>query len=242
MRQQVRPIIALDFPDAATTRQFLAQFGQDSHLFVKVGMELFYAAGPDIVREITAAGHDVFLDLKLHDIPHTVEMGMRSIARLGVTMTTTHISGGSAMMQAARAGLDAGAGSKRPLLLGITQLTSTSEDQMHSEQHIPGSLQADVLHRAQLAQASGCDGVVCSAMEASAVLGATNPDFLRITPGIRPANAAANDQVRVVTPAQAGQLGSSGIVVGRPITQAADPVAAYAQIKRSWNGDTNDID
>jgi orotidine-5'-phosphate decarboxylase len=230
-----RPIIALDFKDAATTRAFLQLFGQDSHLFVKIGMELFYSAGPDIVREITAAGHDVFLDLKLHDIPHTVEMGMRSIARLGATMTTTHISGGSEMLKAARAGLDAGATTKTPLLLGITQLTSTSETMMNREQHIPGALADDVLHRARIADASGCDGVVCSAMEASSILEATGADFLRITPGIRPTNNATDDQVRVVTPAQARTLNSSGIVVGRPITQAADPVNAYAAILNAWN-------
>lgn len=234
MQSIERPIIALDFPDASTTRLFLAKFGPDAHLFVKIGMELFYNAGPDIVREVRAAGHDVFLDLKLHDIPHTVEMGMRSIARLGVAMTTTHISGGSEMLQAARAGLDAG-NNARPLLLGITQLTSTSETQMHSEQHIAGSLAADVVHRAQLAAAAGCDGVVCSALEATDILTATDKEFLRITPGIRPANAATGDQVRVVTPAQARKLHSSGIVVGRPITQASDPVAAYTAIKQAWN-------
>lgn len=228
-----RPIIALDFKDALETRQFLGKFGADAQLFVKIGMELFYAAGPDIVREVRALGHDVFLDLKLHDIPHTVEMGMRSIAQLGVTMTTTHISGGSAMLEAAKLGLASGS-NQNVKLLGITQLTSTSETQMHQEQHIAGSLTADVVHRTQLAMRSGCDGVVCSALEAQAISAVTTPDFLRITPGIRPNQNDVQDQVRVVTPAKAQALGSTGIVVGRPITQAPDPVQAYADIMAAW--------
>ncbi len=231
-----RPIIALDFPDIATTRHFLGRFDQETQLFVKVGMELFYSAGPDIVRELRAAGHDVFLDLKLHDIPHTVEAGMRSIAKLGVAMTTTHISGGSEMLRAAKSGLEAGASTGTTTkLLGITQLTSTSEAQMHDEQHIPGALSADVVHRARLAEKSGCDGVVCSALEATDIFKATNTSFLRITPGIRPTQNSVDDQVRVVTPARAKELNSSGIVVGRPITQATDPVAAYFAIQNAWH-------
>lgn len=231
-----RPIIALDFPDQAAVKTFLAQFPQEMRLYVKVGMELFYSAGPDIVRFLVTAGHDVFLDLKLHDIPHTVEQSMRVLAGLGVRLTNVHAAGGVAMMQAAQAGLIAGtpAGKLPPQLIAVTQLTSTSEQQMQQEQLVNTSLINSVTHLAQLTQQAGLAGVVCSALEAQQIKQATSPDFLCITPGIRLATNRTDDQQRVVTPTAAATYGSDRLVVGRPITQAADPVSAYRQIKQLW--------
>lgn len=229
-----RPIIALDFPSWADAQKFLAQFPAEESLYVKVGMELFYAAGPQIVRELVAAGHDVFLDLKLHDIPNTVESAARVLAGLGASMLTIHAGGGSKMVAAARRGLDAAATTKQPKLLAVTELTSTSPEQLKEDMMVTRPMADAVVHLAEVAAANGADGVVCSAFEAQSILDATNEDFLRVTPGIRPVGSAVGDQARVATPENAASMGSSALVVGRPITRAADPVAAYHAIKSAW--------
>lgn len=232
-------IIALDFPTAKRALTFLDQFPAKYSVTVKIGMELFYAAGPAIVKAVLDRGHAVFLDLKLHDIPNTVEAGMRVIGRLGVTYTTVHAAGGHAMLAAAKRGLVAGAaerGLPAPKLLAITQLTSTDQATLNADQQIAGTVQQSVVHYAELARANHCDGVICSAREVAAIHQAVGSDFLGITPGIRLANSAADDQRRVMTPKAAAQAGSNGLVVGRPITQAADPVAAYQQILQEWSG------
>ncbi|AVK63565.1 orotidine-5'-phosphate decarboxylase [Lactobacillus sp. CBA3606] len=236
MRRPV--IIALDFPTATQALAFLDRFPAQLSLTVKVGMELFYAAGPQIVTAIEARGHAVFLDLKLHDIPHTVGAAMQVIGRLGVRYTTVHAAGGAAMLTAAKQGLVAGAaerGLPAPQLLAITQLTSTSQTMLNQDQRIPGTVAASVVHYAQLAQTSGCDGVICSAQEVAAIHAAVGSDFIGITPGIRPQTAATDDQQRVMTPAAAAQAGSDGLVIGRPITQTADPYQAYQQILTEWS-------
>lgn len=217
-------IIALDFSSFEEVENFLKKFKEDK-LFVKVGMELFYQEGPRIVEYIKSLGHDIFLDLKLHDIPNTVEKAMRGLAKLGVNMTNVHAAGGIEMMQAAKRGLG-----NEASLIAVTQLTSTSEEQMHSDQLIPVSLEESVLHYAKCAQEAGLDGVVCSPLEAAIIRDNTSDAFLRVTPGIRPASSAVGDQKRVMTPQRAFENGSSYIVVGRPITQSNDPVAAYQEI------------
>ena len=230
-----RPIIALDFPDRQAVQKFLKQFPTDQKLFVKVGMELYYSEGQQIVKELVAAGHDVFLDLKCHDIPHTVEAAMKVIGKLGVKLTTIHASGGSQMMQAALWGLQAGSqGDPQAKILAITQLTSTDQKMLQTEQLVDVSLQESVLHYAKLAQKVGLAGVVCSAWEAAAIRQATSDQFLRVTPGIRLVESSFNDQKRVMTPDQAAINGSSAIVVGRAITQAKDPVAAYQTVENLW--------
>ncbi|WP_155287220.1 orotidine-5'-phosphate decarboxylase [Lacticaseibacillus zhaodongensis] len=235
------PIIALDFPSQENVTDFLDRFPVSEELYVKVGMELYYAAGPDIVRLLKSRGLRVFLDLKLHDIPHTVEAAARVIASLGADMCTVHAAGGSDMLKAARSGLDAGSRGTTPLMLAITQLTSTSQEQLNTELQVPGSMRDSVLGLARMAKGAGADGVVCSALEAGDVAAKVGTDFLRVTPGIRPAGAATGDQARVVTPQRAGQIGSSAIVVGRPITQADNPYSAYTAIKTAWNeGEQND--
>ena len=232
------PIIALDFPTIEETTAFLERFKGVRPLTVKIGMELFYGVGPRAVGGVMLQGDvNVFLDLKLHDIPHTVERAAYQIGRMGVQLTTAHAAGGSEMLAAAKRGLLAGAaesGFPAPKLLAITQLTSTSPAMMHNELQIPGPVADSVQHLAAIAQAAGADGVVASAQEAPLIRAITRPDFLIVTPGIRPAGSEKGDQVRTTTPAQAAQLGSSAIVVGRPITQAADPVKAFKQIGRQW--------
>ncbi|MDR2977184.1 MAG: orotidine-5'-phosphate decarboxylase [Streptococcaceae bacterium] len=230
---ETRPIIALDFPSAEETFMFLKKFPDEESLFVKIGMELFYSAGPDLVREIKSQGHSIFLDLKLHDIPNTVGAAMKSLARLGVDMTNVHAAGGLEMMQAAREGLLSVNSATK--LIAVTQLTSTSEQQMQHDQGIMTSLEESVLHYAQLTNEAGLDGVVCSAQEAAEIKNVTREDFICLTPGIRPAGAAQGDQKRVVTPAQARINKSDYIVVGRPITQAENPVLAYKSIYDEWN-------
>lgn len=231
-----RPIIALDFPDSSAVKKFLTGFPQEEKLFVKVGMELFYQAGPQVVTALKAAGHDVFLDLKLHDIPNTVMRAMKNLARLGVNLTNVHAAGGQEMMEAALQGLSDGAnGSAVPKLFAVTQLTSTSETKMQEEQQIYTSLAESVIHYAQLTEKAGLAGVVCSALEAKAIHAATSENFLCLTPGIRPLGSAIGDQKRVVTPQKARVLGANYIVVGRPITQAADPYASYQIIKKEWS-------
>lgn len=234
-----RPIIALDFPSKKEIEEFLAKFPADEKLFVKVGMEIFYQEGPEIVRWLKELGHDIFLDLKLHDIPNTVERAMAGIAKLGVAITNVHAAGGIEMMAAAKRGLAAGTtdGESIPQLIAVTQLTSTGEAQMQEEQLIPATLEESVLHYATCAQKAGLDGVVCSALEAAKIHEVTSDEFMCLTPGIRPSGAAVGDQKRVVTPVLAKEIGSSVIVVGRPITQAEDPVAAYQAIKNEWNGE-----
>ncbi|RJP08387.1 orotidine-5'-phosphate decarboxylase [Streptococcus pseudopneumoniae] len=229
-----RPIIALDFPSFEAVKEFLALFPAEESLYLKVGMELYYAAGPKIVSYLKGLGHSVFLDLKLHDIPNTVKSAMKVLSQLGVDMTNVHAAGGVEMMKAAREGLGSQA-----KLIAVTQLTSTSEVQMQEFQNIQTSLQESVIHYAKKTAEADLDGVVCSAQEVQVIKQATNPDFICLTPGIRPAGAAVGDQKRVMTPADAYQIGSDYIVVGRPITQAEDPVAAYHAIKDEWTQDWN---
>ena len=229
-----RPVIALDFPSFEAVKEFLALFPAEVSLYLKVGMELYYATGPEIVSYLKGLGHSVFLDLKLHDIPNTVKSAMKVLAQLGVDMTNVHAAGGVEMMKAAREGLGSQA-----KLIAVTQLTSTSEAQMQDFQNIQTSLQESVIHYAKKTAEAGLDGVVCSAQEVEFIKQATNPDFICLTPGIRPAGAAVGDQKRVMTPADAYQIGSDYIVVGRPIIQAENPVAAYHAIKDEWAQDWN---
>lgn len=220
-------IIACDFASEADVLSFLDKFsGSERKPFVKIGMELFYGAGPSIVREIKRRGHKIFLDLKLHDIPNTVRKTMKVLSSLDVDMTNVHAAGTIEMMQAALEGLTRPDGT-RPLLIAVTQLTSTSEERMHDDLLISGSIGNVIGHYAENARKAGLDGVVCSPLEASLVKKRCGNSFLAVTPGIRFADAAADDQVRITTPAKARETGSDFIVVGRPITAAADPVAAY---------------
>ena len=227
-------IIALDFPSAADVYRFLDQFQADKP-FVKVGMELFYAEGPQIVREIKKHGHRIFLDLKLHDIPNTVQRAMKSLSALGADMVNLHASGTVPMMKAALEGLTRPDGT-RPLLIAVTQLTSTSETQLKDELLIGATMQETVIRYAQNAKEAGLDGVVCSPLEAAQVKAACGQEFLTVTPGVRFAGGSADDQQRITTPAQARRNGSDFIVVGRPITQAKDPVLAYRQCVRDFLG------
>ena len=227
-------IIALDFPSAQEVYAFLARF-QDEKPFVKIGMELFYAEGPQIVREIKARGHKIFLDLKLHDIPNTVQRAMKVLSGLDVDMVNLHAAGTREMMKAALQGLTRADGT-RPMLIAVTQLTSTSEAQMQSELLIHASMADTVRAYAQNAQAAGLDGVVCSPLEASLVKDACGDAFQTVTPGIRFADSQADDQARVMTPEKARLGGSDYIVVGRPITGAADPVAAYRRCVTEFLG------
>jgi orotidine-5'-phosphate decarboxylase len=230
-------IIALDFPDKQQVVNFLRPF-KNEKLFLKVGMELFYAEGPAIIQTIKEAGHDLFLDLKLHDIPNTVKGGMKSLAKLGVDMVNVHAAGGREMMEAALEGLDAGisAGERRPYCIAVTQLTSTSEAQMQTEQLIKVPLQDSVLHYAALTKQAGLDGVVCSAHEAKLIHSQVGDGFLTVSPGIRPAGNVVGDQKRVATPQFAREEGVSAIVVGRPITKAENPLESYLSIKQQWEG------
>ncbi len=218
-------IIACDFASAEQTYGFLDRFTGDKP-FVKIGMELFYAEGPDIVRQLKARGHRIFLDLKLHDIPNTVRKAMAVLSRMDVDMVNLHAAGTCDMMRAAVEGLTRPDGT-RPILLAVTQLTSTDRERMNSDILIPGEVADCVRHYALCAKQSGLDGVVCSPLEAAMVKQACGKDFLCVTPGIRFADSDKGDQARVTTPAMARQMGSDCIVVGRPITAASDPVAAY---------------
>ena len=220
-------IIACDFNSKADLMAFLDNFKDEERKpFLKVGMELFYAEGPAIVKEIKERGHKIFLDLKLHDIPNTVKKAMSVLSNLDVDITNRHAAGTKAMMEAALEGLTRPDGT-RPLLIAVTQLTSTSEERMKEDLLIDRPLDEVVMHYAKNAQVSGLDGVVCSPLEAGKVKDVCGETFLTITPGVRFADGEVGDQVRVTTPAKARELGSDYIVVGRPITQAADPVAAY---------------
>ena len=218
-------IIACDFPGKSETLAFLDRFSEERP-FVKIGMELFYAEGPDIVREIKSRGHKVFLDLKLHDIPNTVKRAMAVLSRLDVDMVNLHAGGTRPMMEAALEGLTRPDGT-RPLLIAVTQLTSTTEETMKRDLLIGEPIDKTVMHYAQCAKLSGLDGVVCSPLEAGKVHNVCGDGFITVTPGVRFAGGDVGDQARVTTPAMAKELGSDYIVVGRPITAAQDPVEAY---------------
>jgi len=220
-------IVALDFSTEKEVFDFLNQF--DSPIYVKVGMELFYQVGPEIIRKIKEKGHKIFLDLKLHDIPNTVFNAMRGLKTLGVDMVNVHAAGGIAMMKAAKEALG-----DDVLLVAVTQLTSTSETSMKYEQLIEASLEASVINYAQITKEAGLDGVVCSPLEVKRIQETLGKDFLCVTPGIRPLNYEKDDQVRITTPEDACKMGSSHIVVGRPITKAKDPKKAYLDIVKQW--------
>ena len=227
-------IVACDFSSAQQVFGFLDRF-TDKKPFVKIGMELFYAEGPQIVREIKARGHKIFLDLKLHDIPNTVKKAMAVLSGLDVDMCNVHAAGTSAMMKAALEGLTRPDGS-RPLLIAVTQLTSTDEESMRRELLIDRPLDETVMHYARNAMESGLDGVVCSPLESGKVHQVCGAGFVTVTPGVRFADGDVGDQKRVTTPARAKELGSDYIVVGRPITAAADPVAAYNRCVEEFVG------
>lgn len=219
-------IIACDFSSKKETLDFLDKFKEGRKPFVKVGMELFYGAGPEIVREIKKRGHKIFLDLKLHDIPNTVRKTMKVLSSLDIDMCNVHAAGTIDMMRAAVEGLT-GKDGTRPVIIAVTQLTSTSQERMRDELLIGGDMKDVVLKYAENAKEAGLDGVVCSPLEARVVREACGSDFITVTPGIRFASTSAHDQVRVTTPAVAREIGSDYIVVGRSITAADDPVAAY---------------
>ena len=220
-------IVACDFASAEATFAFLDKFnGCSRKPFVKIGMELYYAEGPAIVKEIKARGHKIFLDLKLHDIPNTVKKAMAVLSKLDVDITNLHAAGATAMMQGALEGLTRPDGT-RPLLIAVTQLTSTDQESMENDLMIHAPIDEVVMHYAQCASESGLDGIVCSPLEAGKVHDRCGKNFLTITPGVRFADGDVGDQKRVMTPAAAKEIGSDYIVVGRPITAAVDPVAAY---------------
>ncbi len=225
-------IIACDFASRGATLAFLDQF-TGRKPFIKIGMELYYAEGPQIVRDLKARGHKIFLDLKLHDIPNTVKKSMAVLSRLDVDMTNLHASGTKAMMEAALEGLTRPDGT-RPMLIAVTQLTSTSPEAMKEDLLINAPMEEVVMHYAHNAMEAGLDGVVCSPLEAEAVHNRCGKSFVTVTPGVRFADGDKGDQVRVMTPEQAKKIGSDYIVVGRPITAAADPVAAYERCIREF--------
>ena len=227
-------IIACDFAGEEETLGFLERFTEEKP-FVKIGMELFYAGGPDIVRKIKARGHKIFLDLKLHDIPNTVKKAMAVLSRLDVDMCNLHAAGTIAMMEAALEGLTRPDGT-RPLLIAVTQLTSTDEERMRNELLINATVEETVLHYAENAKKAGLDGIVCSPLEAGSVKARLGRDFVTVTPGVRFADSAKDDQARITTPEKAKEIGSDYIVVGRPITQAEDPVAAYRRCVKGFCG------
>lgn len=227
-------IVACDFSSAQQTFDFLDKFTEEKP-FVKIGMELFYAEGPSIVKEIKKRGHKIFLDLKLHDIPNTVKKSMAVLSKLDVDMTNVHASGTVDMMKAALEGLTRADGT-RPLLIAVTQLTSTSEERMENELLINASINDTIVKYAQNAKAAGLDGVVCSPLEAGMVKDNCGKEFMTVTPGVRFADGDVGDQVRVTTPEKAKEIGSDYIVVGRPITAAADPVAAYRRCVKEFVG------
>lgn len=237
MREEEHIIVALDVSSKDEMFQVLKKIDQPG-CYVKVGMELYMQEGPDIVRELKAGGYSVFLDLKLHDIPHTVNRAMKGLARLGADMVNVHAAGGSEMMRAAVEGLDEGTSLYRPICLAVTQLTSTDQAMLENELLINRPITDVISEYAALASASGLDGVVCSALEANQIKTRTSPDFLTVTPGIRLADDAAGDQKRIATPAQARAFGSDFIVVGRSITAAVDPAAAFQRVLEDWRNET----
>lgn len=227
-------IIACDFSSAQATFDFLDKFTEEKP-FVKIGMELYYAEGPSIVREIKKRGHKIFLDLKLHDIPNTVKKAMAVLSKLDVDMTNLHAAGTIDMMKAALEGLTREDGT-RPILIAVTQLTSTSEERMQKELLIHSSINDTIVKYANNAKEAGLDGVVCSPLEAGMVKESCGSGFMTVTPGVRFADGDVGDQVRVTTPQKAKEIGSDYIVVGRPITAAADPVAAYRRCVEEFVG------
>lgn len=229
-------IVACDFSSREQVLEFLDKFEGHRKPFVKIGMELFYGAGPQIVREIKRRGHKIFLDLKLHDIPNTVRKTMKVLSALDVDMTNLHAAGTIEMMRAALEGLMREDGT-RPILIAVTQLTSTSEERMRDELLINAPLPEVVKKYASNAREAGLDGVVCSPLEAAVVKEACGSGFVTVTPGVRFADAGKDDQVRITTPARAREIGSDYIVVGRPITAAEDPVAAYERCVREFLGE-----
>lgn len=230
------PIIALDFESAQKTMDFLRAF--EGNVNVKVGMQLYYKEGPAMIAKLKERGFDIFLDLKLHDIPNTVKSAMEVLAGLGVDLVNVHAAGGKTMMEAALEGLDKGtpASLKRPSIIGVTQLTSTDERQVQEEQLIQATLQDSVLHYAKLTKQAGLDGVVCSVHEAAVISEICGPEFLKVTPGIRLPESGAHDQKRIATPEEARKEGSTHIVVGRAITGADNPREAYELINARWKG------
>ncbi len=226
-------IIACDFSGRRETMDFLELFSGERRPFVKIGMELFYSEGPDIVRAIRARGHRIFLDLKLHDIPNTVRKACKVLSGLDVDMCNVHAAGTADMMRAALEGLTRTDGS-RPLLIAVTQLTSTSEERMRGELMIDAPMDEVIVRYASNARAAGLDGVVCSPLEAGTVKAACGRDFLTVTPGVRFETDSKDDQSRITTPARAREIGSDYIVVGRPITAAGDPVAAYGRCLKEF--------
>ncbi|MBN6185908.1 orotidine-5'-phosphate decarboxylase [Aneurinibacillus sp. BA2021] len=226
-----RMMVALDFPTTAEANRCIDVL-EGTGVYVKIGMQLYYAAGPEYVREIKAKGYSVFLDLKVHDIPNTAKGAMQSVAGLGVDMVNVHAAGGLKMMEAAREGLERGtpAGSTRPLLIGVTQLTSTTQEMLNAELGIAGTVEECVVRYARLVQQAGLDGVVASPKEVPLIKEACGADFITVTPGIRPAGTDAGDQHRITTPEEAFGLGSDYIVIGRAITQAPDPKQALHDI------------
>ena len=227
-------IVACDFSSAKDTFDFLDKFTEEKP-FVKIGMELYYAEGPSILRQIKKRGHKIFLDLKLHDIPNTVKKAMSVLSSLDVDMTNLHAAGTVDMMKAAVEGLTKEDGT-RPILIAVTQLTSTSEERMQNELLINASINDTIVKYAENAKAAGLDGVVCSPLEAGMVKDACGKQFVTVTPGVRFADGEVGDQVRVTTPEKAKEIGSDYIVVGRPVTQAADPVAAYRRCVQEFVG------
>ncbi|PWA13439.1 orotidine-5'-phosphate decarboxylase [Pueribacillus theae] len=230
-----QPIIALDFPSMDSTDQFLSQFDREK-LYVKVGMQLFYKEGPNLIKKLKEAGHWIFLDLKLHDIPNTVKEAMKSLATLHIDMVNVHAAGGKKMMEAAMEGLEAGtaAGRHRPLCIAVTQLTSTSEKMLKEELLINSHMEEAVLHYAKLTKEAGLDGIVSSALEVPLVKEKIT-DFITVTPGIRLPGDKADDQTRIVTPEKARKLGSDFIVVGRSVTKSGNPLEAYERVVYEWN-------
>ena len=237
MKKEV--IIACDFSDAEDCLHFLDRF-PDRKPFVKIGMELFYAAGPQIVRQIKERGHRIFLDLKLHDIPNTVKKTMAVLSGMDVDLCNLHAAGTRPMMEAALEGLTRPDGT-RPLLIAVTQLTSTTEDRMNRELCIPGRMEDIVLRYAENAKAAGLDGVVCSPLEVPIIHRECGNDFLTVTPGIRFADGEKGDQARITTPAHARSLGSDFIVVGRPITASPDPAASYLRCVSEFSADPQSL-
>lgn len=240
MEKERDVIIACDFSSAEQTLEFLDKFSHESRKpFVKIGMELYYAAGNEIVKELKRRGHKIFLDLKLHDIPNTVRKAMKVLSALDVDMVNVHASGTKEMMSAALEGLTREDGS-RPLLIAVTQLTSTSEEAMQKQLLINASINDTIAQYARNAAEAGLDGVVCSPLEAGLVKKACGAAFMTVTPGIRFADSKADDQVRITTPARAKEIGSDFIVVGRPITSSENPVESWRRCVREFCGDIKD--
>lgn len=233
-----RPVIvALDLDNEKKLNELLPKLGKPENVFIKIGMELFFNEGPAIVKELSKQGYRIFLDLKMNDIPNTVYNGAKALAHLGITYTTVHALGGSQMITAAKEGLIAGTpiGKNVPKLLAVTELTSISDEILHEEQNCNLSMEQQVLRLTETAKKAGADGVICSPLEVKSLRQNVGDNFLYVTPGIRSAGNDKDDQSRVATPAQAKEWGSTAIVVGRPITRATNPEAAYEAIKKEFN-------